>query len=334
MRRHLARAGGLEDDLDGRGRVARVEDGARQERDDARLVGSDDSPVEKLTRRRLELGARRVVQRRDHHLGSAPDVDEDLALAARPAGPPASRGALKEAPMRPFERPEPPAFVGAELAFHLAPEAPSGHGVAPERPAALLKPRVFGSEGPGPRLEARAHLGHALSVAALAAELDDPRRGLEHSHSARAGVLCRDRARMENRIFFPQVALDEWIVEGTAELQDGELTLLRVGRRYRLAEAIHVVKDASGGGDAELLGRVKARVYLEQLGAEIVETSMLLGDAAYDVEPGWIGVPAVPFAEYAAASGKGGKGAEPRGERPVEPRSDEELLARFSLKGP
>jgi hypothetical protein len=133
---------------------------------------------------------------------------------------------------------------------------------------------------------------------------------------------------MENRIFFPQVALDEWIVEGTAELQDGELTLLEMGRRYRLAEAVHVVSDASGGGDAELVGRVKARVYLEQLGAEIVETSMLLGDAAYDVEPGWIGVPSMPFADFAASSsrkpGKGGQGAEPR--------SDEELLARFAGK--
>ncbi len=137
---------------------------------------------------------------------------------------------------------------------------------------------------------------------------------------------------MENRIFFPQVALDEWVVEGTAELQDGELTLLPVGRRYRLAEAIHVVKDASGGGDAELLGRVKARVVLEQLGAEIVETSMLLGDAAYDVEPGWIGVPAVPFADYVAA-GAGRAAGEPRGEAAAEPRSDEELLARFSARG-
>jgi hypothetical protein len=130
---------------------------------------------------------------------------------------------------------------------------------------------------------------------------------------------------MENRIFFPQVALDEWIVEGTAELQDGELTLLAVGRRYRLAEAVHVVSDASGGGDAELVGRVKARVYLEQLGAEIVETSMLLGDAAYDVEPGWIGVPSLPFADYAASASTRGKGGRPL----AEPKSDEELLARF-----
>jgi hypothetical protein len=132
---------------------------------------------------------------------------------------------------------------------------------------------------------------------------------------------------MENRIFFPQVVLDEWIVEGTAELQDGELTLVPAGRKYRLAEAVHVVRDASGGGDAQLVGRVKARVYLEQLGAEIVETSMLLGDAAYDVEPGWIGVPAVPFADYAASGAR-------RGPRAGEPKTDEELLAKLSAKGP
>jgi hypothetical protein len=136
---------------------------------------------------------------------------------------------------------------------------------------------------------------------------------------------------MENRIFFPQAALDEWIVDGTVELQDGELTIPSVGRRYRLAEAVHVLRDVSGGGDTELLGRVKARVYLEQLGAEIVETSMLLGDAAYDVEPGWVGVPSAPFADYVAAQAanakKRGLGADPNMARKNEPKTDEELLA-------
>ena len=134
---------------------------------------------------------------------------------------------------------------------------------------------------------------------------------------------------MENRIFFPQAALDEWIVEGTAEVQDGELTLLATGRRYRLAEAVHVLRDASGGGDGQLVGRVKARVYLEQLGAEIVETSMLLGEAAYDVEPGWLGIPVGTFAEHvgsdARKKARGGKGG-------IDPRTDEDLLARFLAK--
>ncbi len=129
---------------------------------------------------------------------------------------------------------------------------------------------------------------------------------------------------MENRIFFPQAALDESMVEGSVELQEGELTIVGVGRRYRVAEAVHVVRDVSGGGDAELVGRVKSRVALEQLGAEIVETSMLLGEAAYDVEPGWVAVPSAPFADFVASA--------------VHPRaasagaSDEELLARLASK--
>jgi hypothetical protein len=126
---------------------------------------------------------------------------------------------------------------------------------------------------------------------------------------------------MENRIFFPQTALDEWIVEGTVDLQDGVLTLLPIGRRYRLAEGVHVLRDASGGGDPELIGRVKARVYLEGIGAEIVEGSMLLGEAAYDVEPGWVAIPTSPFHDYASAMKPGRGGAQPK--------TDEELLARF-----
>jgi hypothetical protein len=132
---------------------------------------------------------------------------------------------------------------------------------------------------------------------------------------------------MENRIFFPQAALDEWIVEGTVDLQDGELTIVAAGRRYRVAEAVRVVRDVSGGGDTELVGRVKARTYLEQMGAEIVESSMLLGDAAYDVEPGWIGIPSTTFADYAAASAK-----KPSGPGPGDTRSDEELLANLASR--
>ena len=49
------------------------------------------------------------------------------------------------------------------------------------------------------------------------------------------------------------------------------------------------------------MGLVKARAYLEQLGAELVETSMLIGDSAYDVEPGWLGIPAGAFAEFAVS---------------------------------
>jgi hypothetical protein len=99
-------------------------------------------------------------------------------------------------------------------------------------------------------------------------------------------------SRSENRLFFPQSALDDWIVDGSVEFEDGELVILSERRRYELTEAVRVLDEVSGGGDThELSGRVKGRVELERLGAEIVQSSMLLGDAAYDTVPGWFGVP-------------------------------------------
>jgi hypothetical protein len=136
---------------------------------------------------------------------------------------------------------------------------------------------------------------------------------------------------MENRVFFPQAALDEWIVDGTIELTSGVLTLLSEGRSYELAEAVLVVREVSGAGDPHgLLGRVKILPILEGLGAELVETSMLLGEAAYDVEPGWVGTPVGPFATYLVSDArKLARGAKAG----LEPRSDEEILQKSMAKG-
>ena len=138
---------------------------------------------------------------------------------------------------------------------------------------------------------------------------------------------------MENRVFFPQAALDQWIVDGTIDLTDGKLTILAEGRRYELAEAVRVVREVSGSGDAhDLVGRVKGRAALEQLGAELVESSMLLGDAAYDVDPGWIGTPIGSFAEHVGSDARQ-RARQAHGDRfGPEPKTDEDLLARFLEK--
>jgi hypothetical protein len=122
---------------------------------------------------------------------------------------------------------------------------------------------------------------------------------------------------MENLFFFPQAALDQWIVDERVDFKDGELTVLGPGRRYRLSEAVHVLREVTGTPDGhDLIGRVKARGALDKLGAEIVETSMLLGDAAYDVEPGWVGAPVGTNASAASAA-----------------QSDEEILTLLA-RGP
>ena len=134
---------------------------------------------------------------------------------------------------------------------------------------------------------------------------------------------------MQNRVFFPQGALDQWIVDGTVDLQGGELTILAEQRRYQVVEAVRVLQEVSGSGDKhDLVGRVKTRAALEQLGAEIVESSMLLGDAAYDVEPGWVGTPVGSFSAHVKAARERARDAA----FGPEPKTDEDLLARFLAK--
>lgn len=110
---------------------------------------------------------------------------------------------------------------------------------------------------------------------------------------------------MRTRVFFPQTALDEWVLENRVDLKGEELTLKVEGRRYRIIEAVRVVREVTGTDDPhELLGRVKTRAYLVELGAELLEGSMIYGDNAYDVVQGFIGAPLGSFADYKKAAPK------------------------------
>ena len=107
---------------------------------------------------------------------------------------------------------------------------------------------------------------------------------------------------MQNRLFFPQQSLDEWIVDGRIELTSGELTIISEKRVYRVAEAVRVVAEVTGSEDVnELVGKVKSVAFLQELGAELLEGSMLIGDNAYDVVPGFTGFPLVSYDEHKSA---------------------------------
>lgn len=127
---------------------------------------------------------------------------------------------------------------------------------------------------------------------------------------------------MRNRIFFPQSALDEWLVEELVDLKGDELSIKSEGRRYKIIEGIRVLREVTGSDDPhELLGRVKTKAFLAELGAELLESSMIIGDNAYDVVQGFVGAPIGSFADHRKAT-PGGKGA---------PKTDEELLTAVLL---
>ncbi|MBK7585992.1 MAG: hypothetical protein IPI67_38125 [Myxococcales bacterium] len=127
---------------------------------------------------------------------------------------------------------------------------------------------------------------------------------------------------MKNRVFFPQRALDLWLGKDRVDLVGNELVIRAEGRKYHVVEAIRVVKEVTGGVDLhELVGKVKSVSFMQELGAELLDTSMVLGDLAYDIVPGFAGTPIGSFAEHRAVS-------TPPGDGPI-PCSDEEMLAQY-----
>jgi hypothetical protein len=141
----------------------------------------------------------------------------------------------------------------------------------------------------------------------------------------------------QNRIFFPQAALDQWVEEGTVELLGDVLTIAAEGRSYRIIEASRFLCEVAGAGDEnQLVGKVMTRGFLHELGAEVLEDSVILGENAYDVVCGFLAVPIGTLGEHIAGPAR----AEARRSHPDAqpssdhaPESEEALLVRFLIKG-
>jgi hypothetical protein len=130
----------------------------------------------------------------------------------------------------------------------------------------------------------------------------------------------------KNRVFFPQEALDRWLLDGRVEIAGSELVIPNERRRYRLVEAVRVTSEEAGHSDPdELVGKVKTMLFLTELGAELLGDSMVLGDNAYRVVAGWLGSPVGSLEDHLAER------SELRVSRVPPPAhgSDEELLAAF-----
>ena len=131
---------------------------------------------------------------------------------------------------------------------------------------------------------------------------------------------------MKNRIFFPQTALDQWLGEDRVDLVGNELVIKGEGRKYRVVEAVRVLAEVSGGLDEyELVGKVKSTSFLTELGAELLDTSMILGELAYEVVPGFAGAPVASLTAHRAVS-------MPPPTAGTLPASDEEMLAQYLMR--
>lgn len=97
---------------------------------------------------------------------------------------------------------------------------------------------------------------------------------------------------MPGLLFVSQVALEAWVEQGKIDFQGSVMTLTAGegrGRSYALEPAVLFLKVLNGERDpSQLLAKVKTLAKLRELGAEHLEDSVVLGDVAYQVQPGFV----------------------------------------------
>lgn len=108
----------------------------------------------------------------------------------------------------------------------------------------------------------------------------------------------------KNRLFFPQEALDRWLVSRVADLSGDKLWLRDPGQRFRLVEGVRVLNEVSGAEDrADVCGTVRTVGYLLELGAELLGDSMIIAENAYQIVPGWLATPILDSAPQRVGPG-------------------------------
>lgn len=90
------------------------------------------------------------------------------------------------------------------------------------------------------------------------------------------------------KFFLPQATLEEWVTSNKADLQGGQLVLTAERISLRATPAVWFVKLVSGADEKKLISKVKTSEQLKELGAEQVADSVILGDSAYEVAPGYV----------------------------------------------
>ncbi len=90
------------------------------------------------------------------------------------------------------------------------------------------------------------------------------------------------------RLFLPQTQLEEWALEDKADVRDGQLVVTGEEGVYPVTPAVHFLHTVSGEDTEGLLSKVKTEAQLQGLGAEQMADSVLLGETAYEVVPGYL----------------------------------------------
>jgi hypothetical protein len=97
---------------------------------------------------------------------------------------------------------------------------------------------------------------------------------------------------MAGLLFVSQAMIDSWADQGRIDFVGNVMTMLSgegKGRSYQLEPAVRFLALLGADQDPhQLLKKVKSVAQLKELGAEVIDSSVVLGDVAYEVEPGFL----------------------------------------------
>src|SRR4051812_24719008 len=97
------------------------------------------------------------------------------------------------------------------------------------------------------------------------------------------------------KVFISQAAIDSWISSDQVEVSGSLLSFRSRAGALTLIPAAHFRSVAGGKDDPHgLVGKVKDEESVLVLGGETYMSSVLIGETAYDIEPGYLGTPASP----------------------------------------
>jgi hypothetical protein len=94
---------------------------------------------------------------------------------------------------------------------------------------------------------------------------------------------------MSLRVFISQTTIDDWVSTDQVELQGEVITLRPSQRQIRLTPASFFKNVAGHSLDSlGLVGKVKDQDAIAGLGGEAYMSSVVIGEDAYDIEPGFL----------------------------------------------
>ncbi len=95
-----------------------------------------------------------------------------------------------------------------------------------------------------------------------------------------------------SRIFVSQEVIDQWSADERIAIDGDVMILTLTQQRVRLVPAVRVLRVVSGNQDPyNLVSCVKSPSELVAVGGEQYMSSLLVGEVAYDVQPGYFGEP-------------------------------------------